>query len=148
MKIILREDVRGVGRRYEIKNVADGYGRNFLIARGKAEIATPQTIKNAERMLASAEKEKAGRETAFAETIKKLNSQTVSISAKASEKGSLFAGLSNAQVAELLGKRGYEGITAETLKIDEPLKTMGAHSVVLLLNGKKIGEFTLKVEKE
>ncbi|MBI1998931.1 MAG: 50S ribosomal protein L9, partial [Parcubacteria group bacterium] len=48
MKIILKEDVRGVGRKGEAKNVADGYGRNFLIARGKAEIATPQAVKNAE----------------------------------------------------------------------------------------------------
>lgn len=148
MKIILKEDIRGVGRKHEVKNVADGYGRNFLIARGKAWVATPQTIKNAESALALSEKEKAGREAAAAETIKKLDGQVVSVSTKANEKGSLFAGLSGEHIAALLDEKGYRGITAEVLKINEPLKSTGEHTVTLLLNGKKAGEFTLKVERE
>ena len=117
MKVILKEDVRGVGRKYEVKNVADGYGRNFLIARGKAEVATPQTIKNAEWVLATAEAGKAKREVVLAEDIKKLDGGTVAISVKANEKGSLFAGLSSEYVITLLEKKGYKGIIAEVLKI-------------------------------
>lgn len=148
MKIILKQDVRGVGRKYEVKNVADGYGRNFLIARGKAGMATPEATRNAERALALAEKERAEREIAAAETIKKLDGQMVAVSAKANEKGSLFAGFSAEHVAALLDGKGYKGITINTLKINEPLKTTGEHIISLLLNGKKIGEFTLKVERE
>ncbi len=148
MKIILKEDVRGVGRKGEAKNVADGYGRNFLIARGKAEIATPQAVKNAEGALALAEEERAKKEAVIGEDIKKLNGETIAVFAKSNEKGSLFAGLGNEHVAAFLEKRGYKGITAEVLKIDEPIKTAGDHIVPLLLNGKKTGEFTLKVEGE
>ncbi len=147
MKIILKEDVRGVGRKGEAKNVADGYGRNFLIARGKAEIATPQAVKNAEGALALAEEERAKKEAVIGEDIKKLNGETIAVFAKSNEKGSLFAGLGNEQVAALLEKKGYR-ITAEVLKIDEPIKTAGDHVVPLLIGGKKAGEFTLKVEKE
>ena len=148
MKIILKENVKGVGRKYEVKDVADGYGRNFLIARGKAELATPQTIKNAGDALVSAEKEKTGREATAAEAIKKLNGGTVSVSAKANEKGSLFAGLGSEHISTLLEEKGYKGIAASVLGIEEPIKTVGNHPVTLLSNGKKAGEFTLKVEKE
>ena len=148
MKVILKEDVRGVGRKYDVKNVADGYGRNFLIARGKAEFATSQAEKNAKSALHAAEAERAGSEATLAEDIKKLNGETIAVSAKANEKGSLFAGFSNEHIAEFLEKKGYKGITAEVLKIDEPLKTVGDHAVSLFLSGKKAGEFTLKVEKE
>ncbi|MBI3074731.1 MAG: 50S ribosomal protein L9 [Parcubacteria group bacterium] len=148
MKIILKEDVRGVGRKYEVKNVADGYGRNFLIAQGKAALATPQAVKNAESALRAAEAEKTKREAALGEDIKKLNGETIAVFAKANEKGSLFAGLGNEHVAAFLEKKGYKGITAEVLKIDEPIKTAGDHAVPLFLNGKKAGEFTLKVGKE
>ncbi|MBI2099649.1 50S ribosomal protein L9 [Candidatus Uhrbacteria bacterium] len=148
MKVILKEDVRGVGRKHEVRNVADGYGRNFLLARGKAALATPQAVKNAGSALALAEAERAKKEAALGEDIKKLNGETIVVFAKANEKGSLFAGLGNEQVAALLKKMGYKGITAEVLKIDEPIKTAGDHIVPLLLGGKKAGEFTLKVEKE
>src|SRR3989344_2813830 len=105
MKIILKEDVRGVGRKYEVKDVADGYARNFLIARGKAALATPQAEKNAEGALRAAEAGRVKMETALAENIKKLDGEVVVISAKANEKGSLFAGLGSVHLASLLEKK-------------------------------------------
>ena len=148
MKVIFKEDIRGIGRKYEVKNVADGYARNFLLARGKAELATPQAIVRALKVSAMREKEEADALTALGTQLKSIAGKEITISVKANEKGSLFAGIGGEQIAALLHKQGHGDMPHDTFRIENPIKTTGNHIITLFLHGKKTGEFVLKVEKQ
>ncbi len=148
MKIILKEEVRGVGRKYEIKDVADGYARNFLIARGKAEVATADTERRAKKALELHEKERVEAEAANSTLLKSLAGKEIIISAKANEKGSLFAGIGEEQVVVAAKEHGHGGISPGNIHLHEPIKTTGTHSVELRVHGKKVGEFAIKIERE
>lgn len=129
MKVLLLKDVKRLGRSGEIKNVSDGYARNFLISQGLARTADNHTVST----VAAASAAKSVHET---EVIAKLESQahklkgsTVSVSAKASEKGELFAGLKEDQLKQLI--KGQLGIEVKAVKLEHPLKHIGSHSLIL-----------------
>ncbi|OGZ12202.1 MAG: 50S ribosomal protein L9 [Candidatus Lloydbacteria bacterium RIFCSPHIGHO2_02_FULL_51_22] len=148
MKIILKENIRGVGKKYEVKDVADGYARNFLIARNKAEYATPRAILSAQN--AFAEQEKAREEEAVAEkaVLGKLEGTVMRITANANEQGSLFAGIGKEQIVTALKEKGLKGFSRESFDMKEPIKTLGKHIIPLLLDGARAGDFVLEVERE
>jgi len=134
MKVIILQNIKGFGQTGDIKNVPDGYGRNYLLPRGLAKIATNQAekeagiLKNKREIILSQEKEKAK------EAADKLNGLTVELSAKASKTGKLFAAVSK---EELLGKIAEAtGIILNTDTInlkehDGHLKQLGEHVVEL-----------------
>ena len=90
MKIILLQDISGVGRKGEVKNVSDGYGRNFLLPNKLGQIATPSTIASAEKMSKQAEQNKEVQKDILEKNIKGLKDLKVQLKAKANEKGHLF----------------------------------------------------------
>lgn len=145
MKVIFLNDVRGVGRRGDIKEVKDGYARNFLFPQNLAKEATEgnlkTALKNKEQKL---EKQKIhdelGRELAA-----KLADFTVRIKAKASDKGHLFVGLHDKEIAEALYKQFNISVNPEWIELDKPLKATGTHRLPVTL-GKSKGEIKLEVE--
>ena len=135
MEIILKEDIAGLGYKYDIVKVKDGYGRNYLIPQGKAVIAT----ESAKKVLAENERQRAhklAKIKADAEALAaKLNGVKVSISAKVNEDGTIFGGVGAAQVAEALAAKGFEVdrkiIVAETVKaVGEYKATINLHKEV------------------
>ena len=144
MKVIFKEDVRGVGRKYEVKNVADGYARNFLLLCGKAEQATPEAIARAEAARAkySVLAEKAG------EALRSLSGTKLTFSAKANEQGALFAGIGADDIAALIKKEKGVAFSPAHIDISEPIKHTGEHVVLLLAEGKQVGTLSLIIEKE
>jgi len=148
MKVILKEDIFRVGRKHEIKDVANGYARNFLIPRGKAELATVRLEERAQKAFEASEKIRAGKEKAIEEKLNSLNEKEIITTARASEKGGLFAKISKEDIILLLKENGYGEIGEEQINFEEPIKTLGDHKIELLLDGKKKGEFTLKVENK
>ena len=129
MRVILKREVRGLGRPGEVKDVADGYAQNFLLPRGLAVEATAGELKGLarERDAAKAKKDRAHEDAE--ELAKRLAALTLRFRLKAGEQGKTFGSVTTKEIAELL--KHEHGIDVDKTKIhlDEPLRTLGAHSV-------------------
>ena len=130
MKVILKRDVRGLGREGELKEVKSGYARNFLIPTGAVQVADAGALKNWERHRTEREdRERALREEAEA-TAEKLRGVRLEVGVKAGEKNRLFGSVTNREIADLLAKEGIE-VDRHQVVIKEPIKTVGEHRVTV-----------------
>jgi large subunit ribosomal protein L9 len=132
MKVILLQSVEGLGKEGEIKEVALGYARNFLIPRGLAEEATEDLIAQIEKRK---EKEAKVAEMDLVKTEKlasQLDGQEIEITAKASEEGRLYAAVTPAKIASELKAKGFE-INVDQVLVPEPIKELGEYEVTLNL---------------
>ncbi|MCX7793411.1 MAG: 50S ribosomal protein L9 [Thermodesulfovibrionales bacterium] len=147
MKVILKEDIKSLGKAGDIVNVSDGYARNYLIPRGLALVADEKNIKTFElqkkKLLEAIEKEKA-RNLEFAERLKNL---TVTIKAKAGEDGKLFGSITTMHISEALRKEGIE-LDRKRIVLSEPIKRTGEYRVAVKLPHEINSEFTLRVLNE
>jgi len=147
MRIILLEDVDRLGKRGAVLNVADGYGRNFLIPRNLAAPATEANLKQIEaqskkRQIVEAKEEKdAGQ---IKEEIEKLK---ISIPMKAGEEDVLFGSVTSASIANELEKQGYS-IDKRKIELDEPIKRLGDYQVPVRLHKSVTAHVQLSVIKE
>jgi large subunit ribosomal protein L9 len=129
MKVILLKDVKGVGQHGEVKNVADGYAINKLFPSKLAEAATDEKIKQYEAKRVEHESALAKEEEQLGNKIKSLNGKKVTITAKSTEKGGLFKGIIEKDIAKaILAEHSLE-IPVDLMTIEEPIKTVGEHIV-------------------
>lgn len=142
MKVILLHDVPNVGRKYEIKNVSDGYCRNFLIPRKLAQIATTQAIQSVETKRKQSEQEKEIRRDILEKNIESLGGVRLEITEKANEKGHLFAGINKEEIAKILKEQKHIDIPAEIIELEQPIKKLGEYKIKA-----KDKEFLLLVAK-
>jgi len=129
MKVIFKTDVRGQDKKGELKEVSDGYARNFLLPKGLAEVATQDNL-NAMKLRDAAKKKQIEKEKALAqENAKKLEGIVVKIPAKAGDKGRLFGSVTSKEISEAL--KAQHGIEIEKNKIvqAEPIKSFGSFEV-------------------
>lgn len=145
MKVILLKDVLNVGRKYEVKNVADGFAVNMLIPRKQAEIATPAVLKRVEKEIKIAIEEKKIQDTLLAKDLDKLNSLIIEVKGKANEKGHLFAGIHKEGLMEKIKAQTKLNILAEHILMEKPIKEVGEF-VIPLKVGEKRGSVKLIVE--
>jgi len=144
MKVIFLQDVKGQGKKGEIKDVAEGDARNFLIPRGLAQAATEGALKSIGQMKAAENKRKEkAREEAQA-LAEKLADMTLVIKAKAGENGRLFGAVTNKQIAEELEKQGFR-IDKRQIELDEPIRTLGVTRVTLRLYPEVKGELNVHI---
>ena len=131
MKIILLKPVEKLGREGEIRDVALGYARNYLLPRGLADLATPELVaqvtRRRARELRAAEMDLKNAEQLAA----RLGGQEVALTAKASSEGTLYAAVSPAMIAASLQARGF-AVTKDQITADH-LKQVGEHEVVVSL---------------
>ena len=147
MKIIFTKDVPKVGRKYEVKEVAEGFAQNLLIPRGLAQIANTQTMKNLEFMKSKDSAEKKIQGELLAKSLETIKNLVLNLKEKANEKGHLFAGVTKEMlVAEIL-KEGRLNLDPESIKLHKPLKTVGEHKVEVVAGDKK-AEFTVNIVAE
>jgi len=133
MKVILREDLAGIGCRGDIVAVSDGHARNYLLPKGLAIVATDGAIEQAAAMRKRRDlREAADRESA--QTVaNELSSKTITIRAKAGAEGRLFGSVTTADIASALSNQA--GITIDRKKVvSDPIRTVGAHSAVVRLH--------------
>ncbi|RJQ30949.1 50S ribosomal protein L9 [Candidatus Parcubacteria bacterium] len=130
MKVILLQDVPGIGRKYEVKSVSDGYARNFLFPRKLAEIATPATIASVERNKKKAEEEREVQKDILEKNLKSLEGLRLQIKEKANEKGHLFSIVRAEEISKTLRESHHVEIPAKLIEIEKPIKEMGEHRVV------------------
>lgn len=150
MKIILLRDVAKVGRKNEIKEVADGYARNFLLANDLAKPATDLAIKewenNQETIKKQAEEDLKKEETVIAA----LDGQEFEIKAKADENGKLYGSITAVKIAKMLKEHNFE-VAKEQIKLVESLKEIGEYDVLVEMSHgleAKIKIVILSEEKE
>jgi large subunit ribosomal protein L9 len=130
MKVILLKNVPNLGQADEIKEVSDGYARNFLLIRGLVKIATDKAIKELENYKVRKLKSVENKGKKFKELAKKLNNIKIIIKAKADEKKTLFGSVNASKIAEELKNRGYE-LDPKFIKLEQPIKILGYHDVNL-----------------
>lgn len=132
MKVILTQDVEKIGKAGEIKNVADGYGRNFLITQKLAVIATPETIAQAE-IIAEQKAKKAEAELQEVEKMaERIEGFELTLTAKVGEEGKLFGSITAEKIAEELKKNGFK-VNKKEIALKEPIKEAGESSVIINL---------------
>ena len=145
MKVILKQDIKGVGRKYEVKNVADGYANNFLIPKKMAEYASAEAVKKAEILKAVSDAEKEIREKLTEKQIEMLKEVKIVLQKKTNEKGHLFEKIHPEEIAEALKEQAKIEINPDFLIIEKPIKEIGEHKIIAQV-GKNRGEFKLHLQ--
>ncbi|KAA0235139.1 MAG: 50S ribosomal protein L9 [Acidimicrobiales bacterium] len=144
MKILLRSDVEGVGRKGDICEVADGFARNYLVPKGLAIKATANAELQAKAMRRARDQKEARDRGAAEEIATQLVSAVVTIDAKAGEGGRLFGSVTTSDIsAAVLDQTGIE-IDRRMIALEEPIKNVGSHQVAARLHAEV--EFPITVE--
>jgi large subunit ribosomal protein L9 len=146
MKVLLTQDVDNLGLAGEVHDVAAGYGRNFLIPRGLAELATPGALTKADlhRRRAAEKRQRIAEEMAsLAEMVRE---KTLVFRAKAGQKGRLYGSVTNADIAEKLTQEVGEEIDRRKLVMEGSIKEVGTHQVSLRLSADISADFDVVVE--
>jgi large subunit ribosomal protein L9 len=148
VKVILRADVAGVGKKGDIVDVADGHARNLLIPRGLAMRSSAGAEKQATAMRRSRDlKDSADREAA--ETIAtRLVPQTFTISARAGSEGKLFGSITAADIATAVQEQSGIELDRRKLHLDEPIRELGTHRVSVKLHADVEFPVTLEITKQ
>jgi large subunit ribosomal protein L9 len=128
MKVILKRDVKGLGREGDMKEVKDGYARNFLLPTGAVAIADKGAVANWERHRDQRE-ERDRHVRADAEALaERLSALTLTIPVKAGERGRLFGAVTSHQVADAIHREGIE-LDRHALHLREPIKALGDYRI-------------------
>jgi large subunit ribosomal protein L9 len=134
MKVILRSDVDGVGKRGDIVDVADGYARNFLVPRGMAMKAHAGAVAQAASMRRSRDVKDAADRAAAEEIATKLVPTRISVTARAGAEGRLLGSNTAADVVDAVAAQTGIELDRRTLRLDEPIKSLGEHLVPVRLH--------------
>lgn len=133
MKVIFLKDVKGQGKKGEVKEVSEGYAVNFLIKQGLAAAASDSNIKVLDQQKQSEQKKKE-REKAEAQALAaKLGEMTLQIKGKAGEGGRLFGSITTKQIAEELEKQTKIVIDKRKMALNDPIRTLGVTNVPIKL---------------
>jgi large subunit ribosomal protein L9 len=147
MKIILLDDVPKLGRRGEVRDVSDGYARNYLLPHKLALNATPGNLRNIETIKA-AQEGRAVRMRSEAETqAQRIDGLIYAQSRSASDEGRLFGSVGKADIAAFLAQNGL-AIERRRIMLDEPIKSLGEYTVPVRLHGDVTATLKVNVARE
>ena len=148
MKVILQQDVKGQGKKGQMIEVSEGYGRNFLLPRKLAIPATADAI-NTMNLKEKAKKAEEARLKAEAQEIAaKLKDCTVKLTAKAGNGGRLFGAVTTKEISEGLAKQYGMNIPKQKLVLEDPIKSFGTYQVKAKLGFEISGTVTVSVTEE
>lgn len=147
MKVILKEDLKSLGKMGSVVNVSDGYARNFLIPKKIAVEANTKNVKALEHEKKLI-KERAGKLNREAQGIsEKLSSVKLTLSAKAGEEERIFGSITTMDIAEALKKEGIE-IDRKRIVLDEPIKRLGNYTVAVKISPDITGQLSVQIIAE
>jgi large subunit ribosomal protein L9 len=147
MKVILIKDVTGVGRAGDIKEVSDGYARNFLINKNLAVLATETQVHKIYKEKQEKSDKQVRQEAKLTQLQSKIDGKSILIKKKASS-GKLFAGVHESDIiTEVNNKFGVE-LLPKQIKILTPIKTLGSHQIQLKLTDRHIAKVIVNVEPQ
>lgn len=144
MKVVLLADVKGTGKKGEIKEVADGYAKNFLIKTGKARVADKGAISENKMRKASNDYHKEMEKQSAQELGKKMNNIKLVVGIKCGENGKTFGSITSKEISEGLAKLGYE-IDKRKIELKEPLKTIGNYQISIKLHPEVTAKINLEI---
>lgn len=147
MKVILKNDVRDLGRSGDMVNVSEGYARNFLFPRNLAAVATESRIKEFEhwKRVSTSRKKKAKEEKA--QILEKLKKETISFKMPAGETDKLFGSVTTKDIATEINKRGYS-LDKKDIVLTEPIKVLGQHKAKINFGDDLQTEIVISVERQ
>lgn len=148
MEVILLQDVKGLGKTGEIKRVADGYARNYLIPRGFARVPSAGAIRETESRLKTIQRRQDRIETEASAIADILKDVTLRFKAKAGETGRLYGSITAADIAEALRREARVEIDKRKLVLEEPIRDLGMHRVAVKLLAGITVEVRVIVEAE
>src|SRR5204863_7934846 len=134
MKVILTKDVSGTGKSGEVKDVADGYARNFLIPRKLAIPATGGALKTVEQRKVAEQKKVAAEEAAARALAGRLTSAPVVLTARVGDQGRLYGSITSADIADQLSAHLGQPIDKRKIELDDPIRQLGSHDVTIRLH--------------
>ena len=145
MKVILLKDVKDLGKKDQIVDVSDGYGKNYLVPRGIAKLATAGSINEAKDKQKALEARKA-RELAEAKDLAALlNTKKVVLTAKMGENGKLFGAISAKDIAEAMMKQFNLDLDKKKIELPDPIKTQGLFDVSARIHAGVVAKFQVEV---
>lgn len=144
MKVILKQDVKKVGKKGDIVNVADGYGRNFLVARGLAVVESKKSLEILDEQKAEEAAEEAKRVEEAKEVAARMEKMMLTFTVKAGESGRVFGSVSTKQITEALNKQGIH-IDKRKILDTNPIQTLGITNVRIELHKNVIGTIRVKL---
>lgn len=145
MKVIFLKDVPRVGKRHEVKEVNDGYALNFLFPHKMVEFATPKALKELEIRKKEIVVERQVQEDLLLRNMEELKGKTITIHAKANEKGSLFSAIHKKEILEVMRKEHKATLSEESIVLEKPIKETGEFTIPVVIKDKK-SSFTLIIE--
>ena len=145
MKVILRSDVDGVGKRGDVLDVADGYGRNFLLPRGLALKATGGAAQQASSMRRARDVRDASDRSAAQEIATKLVPTRITLTARAGAEGKLFGSITTTDIVEAVQEQTGIELDKRNVHVDEPIRSTGEHSATARLHAEVVFPISLDV---
>ncbi len=146
MKVIFLKDVPKVGKKYDIKDVSDGYAINFLIPRRLAEIATTKIVTEIELKQKEIIIEREIQEDLLLKNLEEIKNKTLHMKGKTDDKGHLFSGIRARDIALAMQIEYRATIEEGAIKLLKPIKEIGEFDIPIEIQGKK-SSFRLVVEK-
>ncbi len=147
MKVIFKQDVKNVAKKGEIKEVSDGYARNYLFRNNLAVLATKNAIKQAEKQAEKQAKIQQEQKQKTEELFKKLNGFKIKTKLKFGEGETAFGSVSSQNISDLLKEKGFE-IDTKNIILEHNLKTLGEHKIKINLGFGFEPEISVVIEKE
>lgn len=133
MKVILKQNLPKLGKKGDLKDVAEGYARNMLIPRGLVEEATPQRLRELLRLQMDEQKKAERVESDSKIRAERMDKQVFTLAVPAGEGGRLFGSVTTADIASMLQKEGHH-VDKKRVILDKPIKNTGRHQVVVKLS--------------
>jgi large subunit ribosomal protein L9 len=147
MKVLLIKDVYKLGRAGDVKRVADGYGRNFLLPQGLAVLATPGALKQVDNIRSQATLRRNSLNSEMSSVSAQVAGLVVSFAAKAGETGKLYGSVTHAMIADSINSKLNTNIDRHQIEI-QPIRTLGEFKARIRLTLDLVPEITIVVYKE
>ena len=147
MKVLLLKDVYKLGRAGDIKKVADGYGRNFLIPQGLAVLATAGALKQVEKIRSKAEVRRTELNSELKDLAGQINGLTLVFDAKAGETGKLYGSITTQDVADAITEKVRYEVKKQQVDM-QPIRTLGEYTVHVRLTMDLVPEVKIIVHRE
>ena len=146
MQVIFLKDVPRVGKRHDVKEINDGYARNFLFPRGLAKMANAQNLAELERNQKEIVVKREVQEGLLLKNLEEIKNKIITTKSKANDKGHLFSAIHKKEIVDLMKKENNIEISEEFIFLEKPIKDIGEFEIPIEIKNKK-SSFKLKIEK-
>ncbi|MCL2362015.1 MAG: 50S ribosomal protein L9 [Defluviitaleaceae bacterium] len=146
MKVILLEDVKGIGKKGQVINASDGHARNFLLPRKLAVEANSTNMANLETQQKNAQQKHANEVKAAQELAEKLQAKPVTIKVKTGDKGRMFGSITSKEIAEAVQSQLGQSVDKKKIVLTDPIKSIGNYTVTAKLHTQVSAKLDVVIE--